>query len=119
MTRIWGFALAAALAVTPAAAWTAEGTTSLEELVSKMADTPEEHQAVAEYFRGKAQSAMAEVEIHQRMGRSYGGGKASAAAQMKVHCDRIAEAQALLAKEYEELARLHEAEAKGEKAKKP
>jgi hypothetical protein len=119
MKKIWGFALVAVLALAPALAWTAEGLTSLEELVSQMADTPQEHQAVAEYFRGKAQSARAEGEMHKRMGRGYGGGKASAADQMKVHCDRIAEAQASLAKEYEELALLHEAEAKGAKPAKP
>jgi hypothetical protein len=111
MKRIKAFALAVALALGPGLVSAAEGTTSLEELVSKMANTPEEHEAVADYFRGKAQAARGEVETHKRMARSYGGGKASAADQMKAHCDRIADAQSALAKEYEELAKLHEAEA--------
>jgi hypothetical protein len=92
--------------------------TSLEELVSSMADTPEEHKAVADYFRDKAKRARAEEETHRRMGRNYAGGKVTAIQKMKGHCDKIAESQATIAKEYEELARLHDEVAKG-KAPKP
>jgi hypothetical protein len=106
-------------------AWTAEGMTSLDELVSQMADTPQDHQAAAEYFRDKAQSARAEAMGHKHMRLSYSGSKAAHAGQslnakqVKEHCERIAEAQASLAKEYEALAKLHEAEAKGVNPAKP
>ena len=83
-----------------------------------MADTPEEHQAVADYFRGKAQAARTEAESHARMGTNHAGGtKARDRDEMKKHCDAIAKAQTTIADEYEALARLHEAEAKGTKAK--
>ncbi len=113
--------VAAGLAVVPLLA-PAQGqgqgpATSLEELVSSMADTPEEHKAVADYFRGKAKSARAEEESHRRMGRGYASGKPPEIQKMKEHCDRIAESQASIVKEYEELARLHDEVAKGKAAK--
>jgi hypothetical protein len=94
-----------------------QGPTSLEELVSSMADTAEEHKAVADYFRSKAKSARGEEESHRRMGRGYSSGKPPEIQKMKEHCDRIAESQASIAKEYEELARLHDDVAKGKAAK--
>jgi len=118
MTRTLGLALAAVLGLAPSIAM-ADGKTSLEELVTRLANTPEEHQAVADYFRGRAADERAEGEAHKRMGRSYAGVKASSAAQMKSHCERLAEAQATMAAEYEALAKLHEAEAKVPQAAKP
>jgi hypothetical protein len=118
MNRICAIALALGLAVAPAVGIAAS--TPLEELVSRMADTPEEHQAVADYFRGKAEAARAEAESHQRMGKSYtGASKLRDREQMKQHCDAIAKAQGAIADEYEALAKLHEAEAKGRKPAKP
>jgi hypothetical protein len=116
MKRIHALVLALGLALVPVSAiWAA---TPLEELVSRMADTPEEHQAVADYFRGKAQEALKEAETHARMGVNYAGGsKVRDRDEMKKHCDAIAKAQTSIAEEYQALARLHEAEAKGAKAK--
>ena len=88
--------------------------TSLEELVSAMADTADEHKAVASYFRDKAEDARAQGEKHRRMGNSYASGKPPEIQKMKEHCDRIADSQADIAKEYDELARLHDAAAKGQ-----
>lgn len=119
MNRMYAVALVLGLAVLPVLGSAADGkTTALEELVSRMADTPEEHQAVAEYFRGKAQAARTEAETHARMGVNYAGGsKLRDSMEMKKHCDAIAKAQTAIADEYEALAKLHEAEAKA--AKKP
>jgi hypothetical protein len=116
---VYALALAASVAVLPVLGWSAGGATSLEELVSQMANTPDEHKAVADYFRSRAEQARAEANVHKRMGKNYGGTKIAAAAQMKQHCEQIAEAQETVAKQYEELAQLHDAEAKGAKPSKP
>jgi hypothetical protein len=115
MNRLYAVALAFCLAGIPAFAIGAS--TPLEELVSRMADTPEEHQAVADYFRGKAKAAREEAQTHVRMGTNYAGGKVRETMEMKKHCDAIAKAQTAIADEYEALAKLHEAEAKGAKPK--
>ena len=114
MNRMYAIALALGLTVLPVLPAAAE-TTPLEELVSRMADTPEEHQSVAAYFREKAEAARAEAESHRRMGKGYVGTKIRDKAEMQKHCDAIASAQDNVAKEYEALAKLHEAEAKGAK----
>ena len=118
MHRFYALALVVGLALAFSSPVAAE-TTSLEELVSRMADTPEEHQAVADYFRGKAKTARTEAETHARMGINYAGGsKVRDGQEMKKHCDAIVKAQTAIADEYEALAKLHEMEAKGVKPKK-
>ncbi len=117
MNKFHALALVIGLAALPGWPVSAE-TTALEELVSRMADTPEEHQAVAEYFREKAKAARKEAETHARMGVNYAGGtKIRDKQEMQKHCDAIAKAQTAIADEYEALAKLHEMEAKGVKPK--
>ena len=84
---------------------------SVEELVVEMANTPAEHAAVARYFRAKAEDARGEMRMHQGMARSYGGGKLGTRIQLKAHCDKLAEQYGAAAAEYEELAKLHDAQA--------
>ena len=50
-------------------------TVSIEELAAGLADTPEDHKAVASYYRGKAEEARAEAQRHRKMGSMYLGGK--------------------------------------------
>ena len=59
MKRMHALAMVVGLALLAAVGMAEPSGTPLEELVSKMADTPAEHQAVAVYFRGKAQEAIA------------------------------------------------------------
>jgi hypothetical protein len=89
----------------------ADDANSLEGLVVEMADAPAEHAAVARFFRAKAEDARKEMRLHQGMGRSYGGGKLGTRIELKSHCDKLAEQYAAVAAEYEELAKLHEAQA--------
>ncbi len=118
MHRFYALGLVVGLALLAAPHVAAE-TAPIEELVSRMADTPEEHQAVADYFRGKAKAALTEAETHARMGVNYvGGSKMRDGQEMKKHCDAIVKAQTAIADEYEALAKLHEMEAKGVKPKK-
>jgi len=110
MRHAIGPVLAVVLGLSPLAAADPD-TTSLEELVARSADTAEEHRAMAEHFKRKAEAARAEVAVHRRMGRATDALEVGVAVQMKVHCNRIADTQTALAKMYAELANLYEAEA--------
>lgn len=77
-----------------------------------MAESPQQHAALAEYYRSKADAARSEAQRHEKMGRSYSRGKLTQRNAMRRHCQEIAKQQASLAKEYEALARLHEKDAK-------
>jgi len=109
-TRIAVITLAAALALSPALTLADEGSHSLEQLVVEMADTPADHAALAGHYRAKAAAARAESAKHESMGRTYSGGKFFQRTAMQAHCKKIAEENAAVAAEYEELAKLHEAE---------
>jgi len=87
-------------------------TPSLEELAAGMADTADEHKAVASYYRGKAAEARAEADRHRRMASAYGGGKYVEREGMKDHCAGLATSFESVAKQYDALAAAHEASAK-------
>jgi len=80
---------------------------SLEDLLIENADTPEEHQALARYFRTKAEDARSLAEKHRAMGRSYRQ-RPRPLPTMKQHCDRIAELSEELAAQYDALAEAEE-----------
>ncbi len=75
----------------------------LEQLMVENADTPAEHEALARYYRGKAQNARSLAEEHRSMGKSYAKNAASRRTMVK-HCDRIAKLNDELAVEFESLA---------------
>lgn len=104
--------LLGALALAPSLTLADEGAHSLEQLVVESADSPADHAALATHFRAKAASARAEANRHESMGRAYTGGKMMERTQMQSHCKKIAANYGALAAEYDELAKLHEAEAK-------
>ena len=85
---------------------------SLEQVVVEMANTPEEHSALATHYRAKAQEARADADQHEKMGRTYMSGKLTQRNRMKRHCQNISEKEASLVQEYEALAKLHDEEAK-------
>jgi hypothetical protein len=84
----------------------------IESLIIKMASTPEQHRALADYYREKAAAARAAVATHKSMAASYAGGKLAHRAQMQEHCNKIIAANEALAKEYDALAAMHDADAK-------
>ena len=49
----------------------------LEQVLIEFADTPAEHQALADYYRGKAGKMRGIAEQHRSMGKRYGGTKAA------------------------------------------
>lgn len=113
MTRIaMGLLFVGALALSPGVSLAEEGTPSLEQVVVEMANTPEEHAALARYYHAKAEEARAEMRSHEGMGRSYSAGKVTQKQRMKRHCQNISEKYSAMADDYEALAKLHEEEAK-------
>ena len=104
--------LLGALALAPSLTVAEEGAHSLEQLVVEMAHTPADHAALAAHYRAKAAAARAEAKRHESMGRVYTGGKFMERARMQNHCKKIAADQNAIAAEYDELAKLHDGEAK-------
>jgi len=106
------------LALAPAGAW-AQGAAPMkhsEQMMLESAKTPADHKALADEYREKAGAARALAKEHRSMGKSYLTGKVSygkikEAQDMKKHCDRIAELNEDLAKQYDELAKGEEAAA--------
>lgn len=109
------------LVLAPAGAWaqTPDTTTQhLEHVMIENADTPAEHQALANYYRMKAADARSLAAEHRAMGESYKAsgkrtwGTIKKVQDMKKHCDRIADLNEELAAQYEELAKGEDAAAK-------
>ena len=105
--------LLGALALAPGFALAQESGGSLEEIMAETAHTKAEHQALAKYYGEQASQARALAARHKSMGRSYlGGGRGQNRQPFMTHCNKIAEQQEAIAKEYDSLAKLHEDEAK-------
>jgi hypothetical protein len=110
--RIGAALLIASLALAPAVAFAGAGDPSLEQLVVEMAKTPADHAALAKHFRAKAEAARAAAARHERMGSAYTAGKLMERERMREHCNKIAASNRAIATEYDELAKVHDAEAK-------
>ena len=111
VTRIGMALLLGTLALSPGLA-AAEESHSLEQVLVEMADTKEEHAALAAHYRAKARDARAEAQNHISMGAAYGGGKVTERMQMQSHCKKISDQLTATAEEYDALAQFHDAEAK-------
>ena len=86
----------------------------LEELAIEGADTPAKHEALAMHFAAKATDARSEAKLHEAMAKSYrlGPHKGTETAEMAQHCNKIAENEESIAKEFDALAKSHEEMAK-------
>ncbi len=107
------FILSASLLASPAVVLAADaGATPIEKLVSELAEKPEHHQAIAQYYKDKAEAAKKELAQHQQMRKSYmvGYGKNQFASDgMRKHCDNLVKLHESLVKEYEAMAAEHDA----------
>lgn len=89
---------------------------SIEELAVGMADTSEDHAALAKYFHAQATTARQRAAGHEGMAKRYGmHAKLVQKGMMQQHCKKIAENDTSSADEYEALAKLHEEAAKSSK----
>jgi hypothetical protein len=80
----------------------------IEHLVIEMANTAQEHQAVAQHYRMKAREAREEAERHEAMGRVYATRRSSTPQRGRQHCENLAKQFEAIAGEYDELATLHD-----------
>ena len=85
---------------------------NLEQLLADFATTPEQHRALARYFKEKAADHRAVADKHGAMAQSYSGGKARDAELMREQSQKIAESEAAIAARYEAMAQAHQAEAR-------
>ncbi len=113
--RKWTLAVALAFIVAvglqPQRAAAQAADDSLEAHAIEMAQTPADHGALAEHFRAKAAEARAAASRHKSMGKVYGGGKQGTRVA-NFHCKRISKREASIAASYDEMAKIHEAEAR-------
>ena len=105
-TTIIGTTLLAALFAVPSISQAQQH--DIEHLVIEMANTAQEHQAVAGHYRMKAQEAREESRRHEAMGRLYGTQRSATPQRGRQHCENLAEQFGNIAGEYEELAKLHD-----------
>jgi hypothetical protein len=104
--------VASLLLLTPAVPAFAAEDESIESVLIKMATTPEQHRALADYYRGKAADARRDAANHKAMAASYAGTKLAYRLDMQEHCNKIIANDEALAKEYDALAAMHDADAK-------
>lgn len=105
------FVLSASLFALPSMVVAADATeTPIEKLVSELADKPEQHQAIAQYYNDRAAAAQKDLEHHQKMRKAYlGTGKNQHANDsMRKHCDSLVKLNESLVKEYKAMALEHE-----------
>ena len=75
MNRVRYLSLAALLLIAPAGPVLADSTEPLEQLVVEMAETSEQHLALANYYRQKAKISQEEAGRHRSMAAAYVAGK--------------------------------------------
>jgi hypothetical protein len=87
---------------------------TLEQVLIESANTPAQHQALADHFRARAGEARHEAQRHRSMAKSYTGGRAApspVAGYQSSHCNKLAATFDEQAKEYDALAEIHAKEA--------
>lgn len=91
----------------------APDTSHVDQMISEMAESPEQHKALAIHYKAMASEARADAASHKKTQMAYKsqenkqkGGPASAA--MAKHCERLVELYLSTAEENEALAKMHE-----------
>lgn len=106
------FILSTALLM-PAFAIAAEThSTPIEKLISEIADKPEQHQAIANYYKDKIIEEKKDLAKHIKMRKAYQVGHVknqAGMAGMRKHCDKLISNTESNIKAYEALAAEHEA----------
>jgi flagellar biosynthesis/type III secretory pathway protein FliH len=85
--------------------------TPIEKLISEIADKPEQHQAIANYYKEKIAEANKELAMHIKMRKAYEVGyvkNQDAVVSMRNHCDKLISNVESNIKEYEALVAKHE-----------
>lgn len=92
----------------------------IEKLIADLPTKPENHQAIAAYYKAEAETAKNQIARHESLKESYinvtknlpgSPGSLNRYAGFQRHCDRLISAYAKQSSEYEEMAKEHEADA--------
>jgi len=86
--------------------------TPIEKLITEMADRPDQHHAIAQYYQDKIVEAKKDLAVHTKMREAYQGGSdknKTTMDGMKKHCDKLISNAESTIKEYEAMAAEHEA----------
>lgn len=110
--------LVSALILGPAAAFAQStgdaGTPDLATIVAEGADTPLEHQALADYYKTKADAARSNARNHRMMAKHYTSKVTARDGGMGKHCAQISQLSDQQATAYDEMAKAHSAAAAGQ-----
>jgi hypothetical protein len=101
--------LCALLAVPSLAVAADKALPSIEALAEQAATTPAHHEALAAYYRGKAEAARGEVNHHREMALSFSSKGGSG---MQAHCQSLVDAAQKSATAYDAMAAMHDEEAR-------
>lgn len=85
--------------------------TPIEKLISEIADKPDQHQAIANYYKEKIAEANQELVMHTKMRKAYEVGyvkSQDAMVSMRKHCDKLISNAEANIKVYEALVAEHE-----------
>jgi len=94
----------------------------IEKLIAELPTKPENHQAIAAYYKAEADAAKKQIERHQSLKKSYinitknlanAPGSLNKYSGMQRHCDRLISAFETEASEFELMAKEHEMDAMG------
>lgn len=82
------------------------------ELLDRMADSPEDHKAIADYYGKLAKKSRDEVKLHKTMQQKYSHVHnkekgATVGTTALEHCENVIKLQESIAKEYDALEALH------------
>jgi flagellar biosynthesis/type III secretory pathway protein FliH len=84
----------------------------IEKLITEMADKPDQHHAIAHYYKDKIVEAKKDLAEHTKMRKAYEVGYAknqTAMEGMRKHCDKLISNAESNIKEYEAMTAEHDA----------
>lgn len=94
--------------------WAAEEPPTVQSIAIQAASTPDQHAALASYYRGKAEEARKEARTHISMRHGYAA-NVSPRVGMDTHCNQLKKNAESDAAAYDAMAAEHDQMAKGAK----
>jgi cbb3-type cytochrome oxidase cytochrome c subunit len=116
--RVWVVVLAlTAGLVMPAYRAMAAQDVDIDKMIAT-AKTAADHQAIADYYKQQAKEAQEQADKHKKMAQDYGMasiGRQATKTHFHQHCEALVRNYESTAKEYNDLAKMHEEMAKAAK----
>ena len=116
--RVWILVLALNVGlVMPAYRAVAAQDVDIDKLIAT-AKTAADHQAIADYYKEQAKEAQAQADKHKKMAQEYSMssiGRQATKTHFHQHCEALVRNYESAAKEYNDLAKMHEEMAKAVK----